>query len=122
MYFTVTWLSFFWLLHIKQKPAIFNINRDFTRKQPQVLLLHVVGALYNVSKVYYPSYIRFLQMITCLIDKGCVVDDCGCNNVNELDKLYTYKYDYIIGFGAVYTKIWEHNLKAKKYILQRMSL
>lgn len=107
---------FSWLLHIKQKPAIFNINRDFTQKQPRVLLLYVVDALYNVSKVYHPSYIRCLQMITCLIEKGCVVDYCGCNNLNELYKLYTYKYDYIIGFGAVYTKMCEHNLKAKKIL------
>lgn len=86
--------------------TILYLNHDLLGSQKRILLCYVSPLHIDYGKVIYiiPCF-TYQPMIKVLIDMNFSIDICDCNDKHAIVQLSGKQYDYILGFGKVYTEL-----------------
>lgn len=87
--------------------TILYLNHDLLGSQKRILLCYVspLHIDYGKGDIYHPLFLHINQMIKVLIDMNFSIDICDCNDKHAIVQLSGKQYDYILGFGKVYTEL-----------------
>jgi len=89
-----------------QRPSlslVCNINIDYTKKQPRILISYISDPLRNLrAENGHTNFLEVLQIIHFYISKGFIIDITNANDTGVLSYIKNTKYDFIFGFGEVF--------------------
>lgn len=99
-----------------KRKFIFNINKDFTQNQKEVLISYITSFAETMplENSTHTNVFEALQIIKFFIDNNYTIDVIHCNSKEYLSLLKHKKYDVIFGFGETFYEISKNNPKAKK--------
>lgn len=99
-----------------KRKFIFNINKDFTQNQKEVLISYITSFAETMplENSTHPNRFEALQIIKFFINNNYTIDVIDCNSKEYLSLVKHKKYDVIFGFGETFYEISKNNPKAKK--------
>lgn len=111
------WKLFYRLIKHYFPKDLYNVGRDFTKKnQKRILLCYLSPIGIAPTNLKHAAYYHYNQMIHVLCKMGYNIDICHCTETHFPQRFNDYKYDIIIGQGPLYLDICKSHPNSKKIL------